>query len=95
LGEQGGEQGDQPQPLIPPIAELKMLRSIQIQILEATRRLDRSGLEGADREAELAELSRMQSDLHGVGSALLNTLEPQPVEPTTGGKGPNRQEAAE
>jgi hypothetical protein len=91
-GEQGGEQGDQPQPLIPPIAELKMLRTIQIQILEATRRLDQSALEGADREAELAELSRMQSDLHGVGSALLNTLEPQPVEPATGNQGPQEKE---
>ncbi len=85
-GEQDGQQGDQPQPLIPPIAELKMLRTIQIQILEATRRLDRSGLEGVDRDLELAEIARMQSDLHGVGSALLNTLEPQPVESTTGGK---------
>ncbi len=91
-GEQGGEQGDQPQPLIPPIAELKMLRTIQIQILEATRRLDQSGLEGADREAELAELSRMQSDLHGVGSALLNTLEPQPLEPAAGNQGPQEKE---
>jgi len=94
-GEQGGEQGDQPQPLIPPIAELKMLRTIQIQILEATRRLDRSGLDGPDREAELAELSRMQSDLHGVGAALLNTLEPQPVEPTPAGRGPEGKEVSE
>jgi hypothetical protein len=94
-GEQGGQQGDQPQPLIPPIAELKMLRSIQIQILEATRRLDQAGLEGADREAELAEIARMQSDLHGVGAALLNTLEPQPVAPTPAGTRPEGKEVSE
>lgn len=80
-GGEGGQQGDQPQPLIPPIAELKMLRTMQIQILEATRRLEASGAVGAERETGLAELARMQSDLHGVGTALLNTLEPQPVGP--------------
>lgn len=87
-GGQGGEQGDQPQPLIPPIAELKMLRTMQVQILEATRRLEASGADGAERESQLAELARMQGDLHGVGTALLNTLEPQPIEPGTGEKDP-------
>ncbi len=83
---ENGEQGDQPQPLIPPIAELKMLRTMQVQILEATRRLEVSGVDGADRESQLAELARMQGDLHGVGTALLNTMEPQPVGPATGEK---------
>ena len=84
-GEQG-EQGDQPQPLIPPIAELKMLRTMQVQILEATRRLEASGVDGPDRESQLAELARMQGDLHGVGTALLNTMEPEPVGPAIGEK---------
>ena len=75
---QGGQQGG-PQPLIPPIAELKMLRSMQIQILETTRRLDLEELDRADRDARLADIARIQSDLHGVANALVNSLEPAPA----------------
>lgn len=92
-GEPGGDQGNQPQPLIPPIAELKMLRTLQMQVLDATRRLDRSSVEGEDREARLAELSRMQSDLHGVGSALLSTLEPEMMGPPSQEKRPGPEGA--
>ncbi|MEE2973534.1 MAG: hypothetical protein VX672_10435 [Planctomycetota bacterium] len=67
---QGGPQGG-PQPLIPPIAELKMLRAIQGQILQATRRAD--GEPGED-PAMIEDLATMQSDLHAVASALMNTL---------------------
>ena len=81
-GEGGGEGG--PQPLIPPIAELKMLRSMQTQILEATRRLDLEGLEPAARESRLAEIARIQSDLHGVAEALVNTMQPAPAADQTG-----------
>ena len=73
-GQEGGEGG--PQPLIPPIAELKMLRSMQIQILDATRRIDGRSADDPDRSESLADLGRMQSDLHAVGTALINTLEP-------------------
>ena len=76
-GQNGGQGG--PQALIPPIAELKMLRSMQMQILEATRRIDLAGMDQADRESRLADIARIQSDLHGVANALVNSLEPAPA----------------
>ena len=95
-GEQaGGEQGEQPpEPLIPPIAELKMLRSTQQQILDATRRLDAvraldPSVESGDR---ITDLARLQADLHAVATALLDQLQPAPVAPPEGGaeRGPDR-----
>ena len=77
-GAAGGESGEgQPQPLMPPIAELKALRSMQEHILGLTRRLDtvRSELSRESLANRLDELSAMQSDLHGVGTALLEMLE--------------------
>ena len=53
-----------------------MLRSMQMQILEATRRIDLGGMDQADRESRLADIARIQSDLHGVANALVNSLEP-------------------
>lgn len=86
-GEQqgGGEGQPQPQPLIPPIAELKALRAMQQQVLDATQRLDQARAElGSDTlTARLEELGSMQADLHAVGSALLTQLEPTEVEPET------------
>ena len=95
-GEQaGGEQGEQPpDPLIPPIAELKMLRSTQQQILDATRRLDVARtLDPAVATGErIADLARLQADLHAVATALLDQLQPAAVAPPEGGgeKGPDR-----
>ena len=78
----GGEQAGGPQSLIPPIAELKMLRSMQRQILEATRRIDTERSEGDPVESRLIELSEMQSDLHGVATALIASMEPDPMDST-------------
>ena len=78
---QGGQQADSPpDPLIPPIAELKMLRATQQQILDATRRLDATrGSESSDQtESRIADLARMQADLHAVATALLQQLQPDP-----------------
>jgi hypothetical protein len=95
-GEQaGGEQGEQPpDPLIPPIAELKMLRSTQQQILDATRRLDaaRTLDPSTDTRDRIGDLARLQADLHAVATALLDQLQPATVAPPEGGpeKGPDR-----
>lgn len=88
---QGGDQGGSPpDPLIPPIAELKMLRATQQQILDATRRLDatRGGESTSATESRIADLARMQSDLHAVATALLQQLQPEPagVEDSEGSK---------
>jgi len=76
-GEQPGGEG-QPQPLIPPIAELKALRALQQQVLNATKRLDaaRAGLNETDLGERIDAISSMQADLHAVGSALLTQLQP-------------------
>ena len=83
-GGSGGEESEGgPQPLIPPIAELKMLKSMQRQILDATKRVDALRAETASNEAverRLADLSEMQSDLHGVATALITSMEPTPLE---------------
>ena len=89
---QGQGQGDQgmPQPLIPPLAELKALRSMQQQILDATVRMDgrRGAMSEADLSRRLEQLGEMQSDLHAVGTALLQQLQQQgggqtPVDPSS------------
>lgn len=78
--QQGGESP--PQPLIPPIAELKALRALQQQVLSATKRLDgrRERLSEVVLGEQLTAISSMQADLHAVGSALLSQLQPTKVE---------------
>ena len=79
---EGGQQADSPpDPLIPPIAELKMLRATQQQILDATRRLDstRGPEPTSTTESRIADLARMQADLHAVATALLQQLQPEPA----------------
>jgi len=81
-GEQegGGQQGDAPPPpVIPPRAELKLLRGLQEQLHRQTRMLDGSGVGASElaesaksigrRQAELAELAeRMIEALRGGGA---------------------------
>ena len=92
---EGGQQADSPpDPLIPPIAELKMLRATQQQILDATRRLDstRGPEPTSQTESRIADLARMQADLHAVATALLQQLQPEPagVDDPEGTKGESR-----
>ncbi len=80
-GQGGQQEGSPPDPLIPPIAELKMLRAAQQQILDATRRLDstRDSVSPGSMDSRIADLARMQSDLHAVATALLQQLQPDPA----------------
>ena len=64
-----------------------MLRSMQMQILRATQRIDSEAGDQAERESRLADIARIQSDLHGVANALVNTMEPAPAAGQTGEKG--------
>lgn len=91
-GAPGGGQGGQPgqggeQPLIPPIAELKLLRGLQDSIYRATRRVsDRAGLDEALRARRIEELGRSQSDLTELSGEFLLTMQqggapPAPVDP--------------
>lgn len=79
-GEGGGQSGGNP-PLIPPVAELKLLRGRQLQVHTMTRALDQpaSGngglkLDAEQRSAILQELAKQQEDLAAVGIQMLQAL---------------------
>jgi hypothetical protein len=70
---QGGHGGQQP--LIPPIAELKLLRGMQEGVYNLTREIDgRTDLDPAERELRLTELGRDQRSLHDLGRQILDAL---------------------
>lgn len=91
----GGGQGQQqqPQPLVPPLAELKLLRGLQEQIYTETRSLNEAtGIEDAARRQRLRDLSRQQQSLLELGQQLLEALQqmqrgdaPPPGDPRTDG----------
>lgn len=70
-GGQGGQNGQQQEePLIPPIAQLKLLRALQADVAARTAVADeaRSGVEGLGVE---------QGELHALGRAVLEALQQQ------------------
>ena len=84
--EQGGEQqgssgpqSGQETPLVPPIAELKLLRNMQDMVYSRTRRLSEvieSGFDDQQRiRSTLEEISSMQGDLHRLGTELLESIQ--------------------
>ncbi|MFG0329387.1 MAG: hypothetical protein ACF8PN_05745 [Phycisphaerales bacterium] len=87
----GGQGAGQPQPLIPPVAQLKLLRGIQSAVYDSTRQLDEIGgaLDPESREARFEELARDQAELVEMADALIqemqqsggNTPPPSLVEP--------------
>jgi hypothetical protein len=83
----GGGQGQSAPPaLVPPIAELKLLRGLQEQIYNRTKALDtRTDLEEAGRRQRLRDLSREQQDLLDLGTEMLEQLAPPGANPPEGG----------
>lgn len=72
-GDGGGQQA---QPLIPPVAELRLLRGIQEEIYNHTRRLDtRDDMDDAQRRLRLREIGREQRELREIGQELLDQLQ--------------------
>lgn len=72
----GEESGDgssdsQPQPLIPPLAELEMLRSLQEQVYARTIRAEKNS-DGDTRT--LKDIADMQKRLHDLGTRLLEQM---------------------
>jgi hypothetical protein len=73
----GGQNGQgQPQPMLPPIAELKMLRRMQIDAAKRTREAADAGL----ADEELTGLAEDQSALAEQGAVLLEKLKQQAEE---------------
>lgn len=88
---QGGESGQPGQgqtPLIPPVAQLKLLRGLQQQIYNQTRTIDaRADLDAAQRRTRLRELGDHQRELMNLGAQMAEALsgsqpsQPSPAEP--------------
>ncbi len=70
-GGQSGGQSGQEEPLLPPAAELKLLRAMQAEALAWTRELDESPEPDA---TELEMLSELQTDLQTRGEELIEKL---------------------
>ncbi|MBL9150639.1 MAG: hypothetical protein JNM94_18280 [Phycisphaerae bacterium] len=96
-GNNGGNNGgnNPPQPKLPPIAELKLLRSLQVQIFERTKRLDGQREASGNGEAvpaidaELDSLARLQERLVGLLEGVIRkNLPPAPPEGGEGGGDP-------
>ena len=77
-GGQGQGQGQQEQPLVPPMAELILLRSMQAQIAQLTRRAD----EGDERASGIDPdtLAQMQRRLGERAVELIEQMNQPPVE---------------
>ena len=74
----GGGAESKPPPLVPPLAELKLLRGVQEHIYERTRKLDaRDDLDDARTRQRLRELGREQTDLQQLGEQMLEALSNQ------------------
>lgn len=80
----GGSGGETP--IVPEIAELKLLRAMQAEAMEWTRNLDEAGRRPLP--AELSELADLQSDLAGRAAELVEKL-------TQGQQGPGGGEESD
>lgn len=83
----GGNQGGAQPPLIPPVAELKLLRGLQEQVYEATKSLDTAEATPT-REAALQLLAEEQRELFQLALEMLAQLSQQQPD------APDRDQAA-
>ncbi|MEM6393511.1 MAG: hypothetical protein AAF797_12110, partial [Planctomycetota bacterium] len=75
-GEGGGGGGGGPMPLVPPIAELRLLRDMQQDIRDATSGLaDEAGLTEPVRHRRLRELGREQAGLEELAEEMIEKFE--------------------
>lgn len=75
-GEAGGAGGAQPDTTkLPPIAELRLVRQLQQQVLQITRTLDEARSAGAPVEAELRDLAAMQDEVRRLGEDWIRRME--------------------
>jgi hypothetical protein len=89
-GQQGGSGQGQQQgrpPLIPPMAELMLLRGMQEQVYNETRNLDaRRDLEAGDRQERLEDLADDQQELLELGEEMAESLGNVPPAPEAPGE---------
>lgn len=85
-GNAGGAQQGGPQPLIPPIAQLQMLRTLQQDVYDRTRAVEDAGL-GADAAAQIGGEQR---EVAAQARALLEAMQQQ--QPPAGAPAPENNE---
>lgn len=97
----GGQGGNQQQQLVPPIAELKLLKGLQEQVYRRTRRIsdqvDDGEVPASRADAVLEELGQMQKELFDLGIQLLESIQeerPGPASTIENEQGPDLQETA-
>ncbi len=73
----GGGSGDQPSPLVPDLAELKLLRAMQAQVMVWTQNLDESAQQPSSQE--IAQVASLQRELADRGRELVEKLSQQPM----------------
>ena len=77
----GGGGGDGGQ-LIPPVAELKLLRGMQEQVYDQTQHIDsRIDLDSAQRRNRLSDLGTQQRELLDIAQQLADSLQQNPNRP--------------
>lgn len=92
-GNNGGSgQGQNQDSKLPPVAELKLLRGMQVQVFERTKRLDRERAEGSASpaaDAEVAALAKLQDRLSALLEKFIQKMSmppgvtpPQPENPS-------------
>ncbi len=72
-GENGGGQSGGDEPLIPPVAELKLLRSMQQLVADQTRSMSETG---ASDEGEVRAVGDLQKQLFEQGAKLIERMNP-------------------
>lgn len=88
-GGEGGGEGSGEEPIIPPVAELKLLRSMQQLVTDQTRAMSELGEPATDDIRSVAEL---QKQLFEQGAALIERMNPAP-QPGTPSGDPDEQPA--
>jgi len=75
-GQSGGGEagGGEPEPLLPPIKELMLLRAMQAEVAVWTRLLDESG---QATRADIAELGALQREIADEARSLIERMEQQ------------------
>lgn len=83
-GEGSGGGQEQPPPLVPDLAQIKLLREIMIIVRNQTGSLDNAGdaLTPEEREERLADLAAQQRELKDLGEQLIEKLKQQMQPPT-------------
>ncbi|MBG84669.1 MAG: hypothetical protein CMJ40_09005 [Phycisphaerae bacterium] len=72
-GENGSSGGSGQNEVLPPIAELRLLRTLQFDLMESTRLMDRNPIENIEqREDEFRRLSDLQMELAELGQEMFD-----------------------